>query len=196
MKSPEEVLRILSDDIKRKRLNAYQIESLLGYKNRQSLYNLFSSKKYLSPYQAQKFHKAFNYNEEFLTDGKGQLYSEEEINASNEHLEKLTMVFRKQYEEELSLIMSWFHDILERYEDVRALDVWSDILTFTLARTIIRPGKLDESIGRPMSKEEWDEKVKTFQNSISTEIEQKINKLLLSDNHTHWRIGESVNNKQ
>ena len=190
VKSPEEVLEILSEDVKRKRLNAYQIESLLGYKNRQSLYNLFSSKKYLSPYQARKFHDAFNCNEEFLTSGKGQLYSDEEINARNERLEILTNALMKRHDEVLSLIMSWFHDILEHYDDGCAMDIWSDILTFTHARTIIRPGKLDGQVGRPMSKEEWDEKVKTFQDSLSEEIEQKINKLLLSDNHTHWRLGE------
>lgn len=76
-KMPEEVLRSVIADFKLRGVTHEIAAEKMGYKSKQTLSNLLSSKKYLSGYQARKFNEAFGYNMDFLMSGEGQLIHNE-----------------------------------------------------------------------------------------------------------------------
>ena len=76
-KSPKEVFWVISKDLKQRGLTHADAASILGYSNKQSLSNLLSQDKYLSPVQANNFHSHFQYSKPFLQEGEGCLYDSE-----------------------------------------------------------------------------------------------------------------------
>lgn len=77
------IAHAIFQDWKRQGLTYEEAAKRLGYKTRQSLYNLFSKKEYLGPKQAKRFRETFGYNTEFLMFGTGQLIdvTENDINV-------------------------------------------------------------------------------------------------------------------
>lgn len=77
------IAHAIFQDWKRQGLTYEEAAKRLGYKTRQSLYNLFSKKEYLGPKQAKRFREAFGYNTEFLMFGTGRLIdvTENDINV-------------------------------------------------------------------------------------------------------------------
>jgi len=76
-KMPEEVLRAVSIDFKLRGMTHETAAEKMGFRSKQTLSNLLSSKKYLSGYQARRFNEAFGYNMEFLMRSEGQLIHHE-----------------------------------------------------------------------------------------------------------------------
>lgn len=75
--SPEDVLTIVSKDLKARRLSQEKIAEMTGYKSRQAISLILKSGKYMNATQAKAFHNAFGYYERFLTAGEGSLMSDE-----------------------------------------------------------------------------------------------------------------------
>lgn len=75
--SPEDVMGQISSDFKMRSLTHADAAKMLGYKNKQTVSNILSSKKYMSKKMAKKFSDAFGYDEDYLTSGKGDLYVED-----------------------------------------------------------------------------------------------------------------------
>lgn len=67
------VAHTIFQDWKRQGITYEEAAKKLGYKTRQSLYNLFSKTEYLGPEQAKRFKDAFGYNINFLMYGIGPL---------------------------------------------------------------------------------------------------------------------------
>ena len=61
-KTPEEVLRSVSIDFKLRGMTREAAAEKMGYRSKQTLSNLLSSKKYLSGYQARRFNEAFGFD--------------------------------------------------------------------------------------------------------------------------------------
>ena len=75
--SPEDVLAIVSKDLKARHLSQEKVAELTGYKSRQAISLILKSQKYMNESQAKAFHDAFGYYEGFLTQGDGSLMSDE-----------------------------------------------------------------------------------------------------------------------
>ena len=76
----KEVRRSVAADLKRKGITYEQAAKDLGYKNKQSIANILSSKNdsYLPQEQALRLHITYNYQIDFLTKGIGRLYPDRE----------------------------------------------------------------------------------------------------------------------
>lgn len=74
MKEPQEVLMDVQLDWKRKGISIETVREKLGYKTRQSVYNILSSDKYLKPELAKRFSEVFGYNMDYLSFGIGNLF--------------------------------------------------------------------------------------------------------------------------
>ena len=103
----------------------------LGFKSRQSLSNILSSKKYLSGLQAMKFHGAFGFNPDFLMKGEGGLMEDntqryESYRESNPG-EVLTAAPGAT---ELGLLRLYFRRIIEAWGDPLAKDILSSYQLF------------------------------------------------------------------
>ena len=76
---PEDVLIAVKNDLKSRRLTQEEIAVKTGYKSRQAIASILSSKKYMTKNQSSRFASAFGYYTLFLTSGTGSLYSEQPI---------------------------------------------------------------------------------------------------------------------
>lgn len=73
MFSPKEVLSAMAADFRKRNLSYAEVADLTGYKM-QTIANIIASRKdYLTLGQATRFSRAFGYNMDFLTSGKGRL---------------------------------------------------------------------------------------------------------------------------
>lgn len=127
--TPEEVFRAISADFRQQGLTHEKAAEILGFKSRQSLSNLLSSKKYLSGMQANKFQKAFGYNLAFLTKGEGEL-REHKDNADNmqELLQNITT------REDMQLVFSWFLEAFSALGNTLGLAIWAEAARYIQAR--------------------------------------------------------------
>ena len=72
-KTPTEVLTDVANDLRKRGLTYANAAEILGYKNKQTVANILSGKKYLVPAQARRFSERFQYDETFLLSGEGSL---------------------------------------------------------------------------------------------------------------------------
>lgn len=78
MFSPKEVLSAMAADFRKRNLSYAEVADLTGYKM-QTIANIIASRKdYLTLGQATRFSRAFGYNMDFLTSGKGRLSSDDD----------------------------------------------------------------------------------------------------------------------
>lgn len=83
----QQVLKDLYDSLKRiNNLSVEQIATVLGYKSKQSVYNLFSSNRYVPIKVATKLYQEYGYNVDYLTAGKGFLLQATEDIVSNRNI--------------------------------------------------------------------------------------------------------------
>lgn len=74
MQTPaKEMLAQVAQDLKARGLTHERVARDLNYKMRQSVGTILSSRKYMTPAQAKRFHEAYGYYEPFLTIGEGSL---------------------------------------------------------------------------------------------------------------------------
>lgn len=78
MSSPKEVLSEMAADFRKRNLSYAEVADLTGYKM-QTVANIIASRKdYLTLGQATRFSRAFGYNMDFLTSGKGRLSNDDD----------------------------------------------------------------------------------------------------------------------
>lgn len=129
--SAEEVLRAVSNDLKRQHITHVEAAKALGFSTRQTLSNLLSSKKYLSAKQAEKFHRVFGYNQEFLIYGTGTLKGEDSGYEDKDLEEILKKVTKKG---DMQLILSWFLEAFSRRRDNLGLALWAEVSHYVQER--------------------------------------------------------------
>lgn len=149
---PSQVLKEVYHSLKHiNNLSVEEIASLLGYKSKQSVYNLFSSNRYVPAKITSKLANEYGYNAEYLTSGKGSLYP-----TTEEFLSEREMVSRSLY----LLLKGCFRDVVSSWGDSRAnqlLETFglleqyffsvtapSDLTAY--ARTIVQVNNLREEI--------------------------------------------------
>lgn len=122
-KTPTEVRRAIAADFKLKGITHFQAAEDLGYKSKQSVSAILTSKveAYLPFEQASRFHIAYNYNLPFLTKGEGELYTEKD---PIEFLIKLRPPFTELSPELLSCIIDIARGIIETTGNRLAEHAW------------------------------------------------------------------------
>lgn len=143
-KTSEEVLRSVSADLKLRGVTHESAARKMGYGSKQTLSNLLSSKKYMSGYQAKKFHDAFGYNMEYLMSGEGELQPYRGVDGSTplgqvlfEQGWQTVNVIGDSIEGDLQLVLSWVHTLLERQNNKEGLAILTEIYRFTQARDVL-----------------------------------------------------------
>lgn len=125
-KTPEEVLKSVSADFKRRGVTHETAAQKMGYGSKQTLSNLLSRKKYLSGLQALKFHEAFGYNQKYLMSGEGSLMNDEALRyesyKENTPRELLTC---QPGASELGLLRLYFRRIIQAWGHPEALRILS-----------------------------------------------------------------------
>lgn len=124
MYSAEEVLKSVSRDLRKRGITHAAAAQMLGYKNRQTLSNLLSSKNYMSGLQAARFNKSFGYSIMYLTSGEGELLDDDTIRydsyRESSPKEYLTM---EPGASELGLLRQYFRRIIEAWGNPKAKKV-------------------------------------------------------------------------
>lgn len=92
-------------------LSVEEIANLFGYKSKQSVYNLFSSNRYLPLKIATKLEVEWGYNADYLTTGNGSLYP-----TTEDYLHEREYVSRTLY----LLLKGCFRDVVSAWGDRRA----------------------------------------------------------------------------
>ena len=129
--TPEDVFRAISADFRQRGLTRDDAARELGFKSRQSLSNLLSSKKYLSGLQAIKFHKAFGHNPDFLMKGEGELKGDDTMRyESYRESSAKDVLLASPGASELGLLRSYFRRIIEAWGNPVAKDILSTYQLF------------------------------------------------------------------
>ena len=74
--TPRQVKEMVTEDLKKRDITYIQIADIIGI-TRQTVSNILNENAYFSPRQATLFALAFGYDRRFLTDGEGQMISNE-----------------------------------------------------------------------------------------------------------------------
>ncbi len=132
-KTPVEVLRAVSADFKTKGITHALAAARLGLKSAQTISNLLSSKKYLSKTQAIRFRLAFGYNEEFLTNGTGDLFAFESFEYAREWAGDSITSTSNLGPGKMALILYWIQELLSVIDNEYAWEIYESIHTFIRA---------------------------------------------------------------
>lgn len=125
-KTSEEVMRSISADLRHKGLTHEVAAGKLGLKNKQTLSNLLSQKKYLSGVQALKFHEAFGYNQKFLMSGEGSLMDDEALRyESYKESTPRDLLTCQPGASELGLLRLYFRRIIQAWGHPEAVKILS-----------------------------------------------------------------------
>lgn len=142
-KTPEEVLKSIAADFKLRGVTHETAAQKMGYGSKQTLSNLLSSKKYMSGYQAKKFHEAFGYNMEYLMRGDGELMSLRE--ADDYYAAEVTTeddldveLNDKPTDGDIQLMLSWIHALLEKQNNEEGLMILAEIYRYSQAKNVVR----------------------------------------------------------
>ena len=166
-KSPQEVLRAVSNDFKNQGYTYADAAKILGIKSKQTLYNLLSSKKYMSGLQARRFQRAFGYNMDFLMSGEGILspYSDNDTGKP--------FVIEDTREGDQEQILYWLGEFLSNQDNQEGLAFLAVVSRYFQARKIAEQ-KLRDYTGSASYKEAYDDLLSTLQSNILSKIEEMI----------------------
>ena len=135
---PEVVLKSISLDFKLRGLTHEQAANKLGFRSKQTLSNLLSSKKYLSATHAQRFNSAFKYDVNYLMYGLGALYDERTVSTLQYSTEDIA-AYRNRHSDDppryyLDLVMNWFLRLVELQENTAGIALWHEAYKFLHAK--------------------------------------------------------------
>lgn len=116
------VYSVVKDDLKAQGLTLDQASEMLGYKSRQSLYNLFSAKQFMKPEQANRFVQTFGYSYDYLTCGRGSLHLGEDGDLRLAYIKKC-----KHSELKLKALVCVATSIIYYLKNPHAQRAWSAI---------------------------------------------------------------------
>lgn len=182
VKSPEEVLRAVSSDIKARGYTHEQAAKKLGFGSKQTLSNLLASKRYMSAFQAKKFVDNLGYNMDFLTSGKGDLQPYHGVHGSTPlgevsrkyGMETFTIIDGTP-EGERDMILGWFHDYFEIQDDEKGMMLWAQIVRYTQAEAIIQQQM--KTYKEDNYAFEYEERLTNFQVSVIEKIDKMLRDL-------------------
>ena len=181
---PEEVLRIVSADLKMNKLSHAQAAIRLKMRSKQTLSNLLSSKRYMSEMNAERFHEAFGYSKEFLMHGTGSLF--EDTPSSEGHnlsINRLSQQFSVTKISEIETILhgdfeqvlNWFRDAFSRQGNKDLLALWAEITRYVDSVNIVTKSLKDYH--GPDSREEFRVRFSRFRAECVHSIEEMINSI-------------------
>lgn len=78
----EEVIQNIRNDWYRRGITVDTACKMLGYKTRQTIYNINTAKRYLLPEQALRYATVFGYDYDYLTTGVGMLFADSATNPN------------------------------------------------------------------------------------------------------------------
>ena len=166
----KEVYSEIMEDFAENEITTEKAAELLGYKTRQTLYNLRSSKDYMKPEQANRFVRAFGYSYEYLTTGIGSLMPNKNEPSSIE----LELIGKLKFSElRLTALVHIATTIICNAGNPTALKAWSAINNRNLDQYLINvqslirqntgmfvPGQDDQLCGRIACKKDMDDLIK------------------------------------
>lgn len=187
--TPEEVLKAVSTDFKLRGISQETAAKMMNYGSRQTLSNLLSSKKYMSGYHAKQFNEAFGYNMEYLMSGEGELLPKILSDASSidpiryHHSEDPHYHIkheRRDSDEDIQLILSWIHMLLEKLNDAKGFAILSEIYRFSQARSVTR--RMMRGYKGDSYDQEYDERLTNLQNEIIENVGEMLSNLTVKEN--------------
>lgn len=135
---PEVVLKSISLDFKLRGLTHEQAANKLGFRSKQTLSNLLSSKKYLSASHAQRFNSAFKYDVNYLMYGLGALYDERTVHTWQYSTEDIVSYRTRHFDDQssyyLDFVMNWFLRLVELQENTVGIALWHEAYKFIHAK--------------------------------------------------------------
>jgi len=180
-KKPEEVFLALSSAIKIEGLTHADAAKKLGMK-KQTLSNILSSKKYLSPKQAERFSQAFGFNPEFLTSGMGDILAEpyQPTHADNVRWVRLEnrhalSIIKDDQQGDIELMLYWFHEAASRRGDKEGLALWSEVARFSQAKSLVASSM--RGFKAPDYDNEYNNRLMRLEEEISNNIEAILDRM-------------------
>ena len=170
-KTPEEIYRFISADFTVLGIKKTEAAHRLGI-TPQTLYNLLSSKKYLSMKQAEKFRNTFGYRISFLTMGEGNLYDTPEGNKEENKPPKEQNEDTDKHQADIQLTLQWMHDMLQRQNNQEGLAVLAEIARFHQAKNIVKSSM--KYFHGNNYETEFKDRLYTLESEIVNTIEEKI----------------------
>ena len=130
--TPEEVLRSVSFDFKRRGITHAEAAERLGFGSKQTVSNILAAKKYMSPSQALKFTEAFGYSQIYLMSGEGELLSRAAIERQLlEESENSLRGLAKEGERQDALrVLYWVQAVFSKQNNIEGLAVCAEISRF------------------------------------------------------------------
>ena len=188
--NPEEMLRIVSADLKINHLSHAEAAILLKMRSKQTLSNLLSSKRYMSEMNANRFNEAFGYSKEFLMYGTGSLFDSEPNQEDHmSPIARLLDVFPKGKVQriggrihdieginkgDLEQVLNWFRDAFSFHGDLYYLALWAEIARYVDATAIIAKRLNDYYHG------DYHEVFRTRFDQFRSESAERIEKMIIS----------------
>ena len=143
--SPDDVLKEVSIDFKRKRLTHAMAAEKAGFGCKQSISNILSSHKYMSRYHAEKFSEAFGYNPKFLMTGIGNLFRDEQDTMPEEcsHMTLNTLGVPYTITDgttagDMNVLLNWIRRIFSKQNNKEGLDIYPELYRFVQSRAIAK----------------------------------------------------------
>lgn len=131
-KTPEQVLRSISLDFKRRGITHADAAEKLGFGSKQTVSNILAAKKYMSPSKALKFTETFGYSQTYLTSGEGELLSKTAkerllLEESENSLRGLAKAGEKQ---DALRVLYWVQAVFSKQNNIEGLAVCAEISRF------------------------------------------------------------------
>ena len=182
-RSPEDVLLAISSALKIDGYTRVTAAEKLGMKPG-TLSNILSSKKYLSPKQAERFSLAFGLNQEFLTKGIEPVYAKpylpknipEQRLARNPQKHALTVINDNQ-QGDIELMLYWFHEAAYRRGDKDGLTLWAEVSRFAQAKSLVANSMRGFRGTNTEADEEYQWRLMELEGEIITNVEALLDKM-------------------
>lgn len=139
-KTPEEVLRSVSLDFKRRGITHADAAEKMGFGSKQTVSNILAAKKYMSPTQALRFTEAFGYSQIYLMSGEGELLSVQArerllLEETKSTLKGIAMEGQKR---DALRVLYWVQEVFSKQNNIEGLAVCAEISRFLNVSEIAR----------------------------------------------------------
>ena len=133
--SPQDVKRQISADFKVQGISCTEAAKRLGNISPKTLYNLLSTKQYFSAKQAERFRMVFGYRIEFLTQGEGDLRTENDQEYTNIPSTPLTEIQEQLPKTEEGIaVLDWMELALKKQNNEKCLTLLAELRNYLQAK--------------------------------------------------------------
>lgn len=139
-KTPEEVLRSVSNDLKRRGITHAQAAEKMHFRSKQTVSNILAAKKYMSASQALKFADAFGYDQTYLMSGEGELLTKAEQDRQIiEESENTLWGISKQNERQNAFrVLYWVQEVFSKQNNIEGMAICAEISKYLNAPEIAK----------------------------------------------------------